>query len=366
MIRVYEPYMTPKASEYLNDCIKSNWISWQGKYIDLCCEKLRGMVQKNHCVLTSNGTTAVHLAVLALFKKNPNINKVVFPSSAYIAAYSPFFMNKELEFDVVLSDVEVETWNPRYRNIDADENTLFVVVHNGGNVVNVPKLRKRYPKSLIFEDNCEGMFGSYENSPTGSVSDISVCSFFANKNVTSGEGGALFVDDRDLYDYVMKLRGQGQSETRFVHDVLGYNYRMTNIQAAVLLSQLEIVDEIMGKKRRIFQKYKENFSSVDGIRIPKSDVNCIGSTWMFGFYFDADSFFERMESKMKMDKIETRPMFYSYSRHGWLQTPVRGKDTNAQKVSEKSIIIPSYPSMNDHDVEYISSCVVKNLGEFKL
>jgi len=364
MINIYEPYISEKAKEYLSDCITSNWISWQGKYVDVCGEKLRNIVGRDYCILTNSGTSAVHLAVRTFFHFYPNINKVVFPSSAYIAAYSPFFFDGSKKFDVELSDIRLDTWNPSYDDIDADENTLFVVVHNGGNVVNVKELRRKYPKSLIFEDNCEGLFGSYEGANTGSDSDISVCSFFANKNITCGEGGCIFFGDKDHYEFALKIRGQGQSNVRFVHDEMGYNYRMTNIQAAVLLSQIDDLDSILECKRNIFARYNEFFSTLNHVRVPKSDNNCIGSHWMFGLTIDLRNGHQLMSNLLLENKIETRPMFYPYSKHGWLQTPINYKnETNAKLVSETSLLLPSHPRLTTHDVEYISTRFSKCLDE---
>jgi len=364
---MYEPFISDKAKEYLNDCINSNWISWQGKYVDVCCEKLRTLVGRNYCILTNSGTSAVHLAVRTFFHFYPNINKIVFPSSAYIAAYSPFFFGGSISQEIVLSDITVDTWNPDYTNIDADENTLFVVVHNGGNVVNVKELRRRYPKSLIFEDNCEGMFGTYEGERTGSASDISVCSFFANKNITSGEGGCIFFSDQDQYEFALKIRGQGQSDEKFVHDEMGYNYRMTNIQAAVLLSQLDDIDNILDRKNQIFSKYIDFFSSLNHVHIPTSDNDCTGSRWLFGVTIDFSGSYQAMSKLLSDSKIETRPMFYPYSKHGWLPKPTNYKEeVTAKLVADRSILLPSHPRLNNHDIEYICSRFTKCLNiQFK-
>ena len=125
-----------------------------------------------------------------------------------------------------------------------DDNTAILVVHNIGNIINVPKLKLEFPNTVILEDNCEGFLGKYDNKYTGTESFASSISFFGNKTITSGEGGAFITNDDDVFEYINKIKSQGQSNEKFIHDVLGYNYRMTNIQAAILYGQLDSLSEI--------------------------------------------------------------------------------------------------------------------------
>ena len=117
-----------------------------------------------------------------------------------------------------------------------------MIVHNIGNVIDVPMLKNRFPNTIFIEDNCEGFLGKYGDKYTGTDSFASSISFFGNKTLTSGEGGAFITNDCDVFEYINKIKSQGQSNEKFIHDVLGYNYRMTNVQAAILLGQLECID----------------------------------------------------------------------------------------------------------------------------
>ncbi len=178
------------------------------------------------------------------------------------------------EFKIYPLDANLKTWNAEYLNIpfEPDENTIFFIVHNLGNIVNVPALKQKYPDSIFIEDNCEGMFGEYENKNSGTESFCSSLSFFGNKNITTGEGGAFLTNDSDLFTYINKVHGQGQTETRFVHDVLGYNYRMTNVHAAILLGQLDIYNDIKQKKLKVFNLYRELLKGIEGIHLQSEEI----------------------------------------------------------------------------------------------
>jgi len=353
MIRVYEPYITNKSRIYVNETISSGWISWHGTYSEKVAESLSNLVGTDYCLLVSSGTTGMHIASCVLKKFYPKVKRLVFPSAAYIAAYSPFMFDGD-EFDIILEDLSMDTWNPSY-DIEAGEDTAFVITHNVGNTVNVLDLKKRYPDSIFIEDNCEGFMGEYDNSPTGSAADISVCSFFANKTITCGEGGAVFLKDKDQYEYAMKIRGQGQSEKRFIHDEMGYNYRLTNVQAALLYGQLEELKIIKENKRRIFNRYRKNLDGV--FKIPTGDPNTKSSEWMFGV--ESKRTFDEVSHQLSKSEIECRPMFYPYSYHGWLPKPISGCENNAKYLSERCVILPSSPNLDDFQVDYICENLIK-------
>jgi len=224
-------------------------------------------------------------------------------------------------------------------------------VHNLGNPVNVAKLRSKHKNIKIIEDNCEGFFGEYNGVPTGTESLISTLSFFGNKNITCGEGGAVITKDKNLYEYMNYIHGQAQTNTRYVHGEVGYNYRMTNIQAAILYGQLLVSDEIKAKKEFVFETYKKNLADVDKVKLQVTENNCIHSKWMFGVQIEGSEF-NKSQFILKSYDIESRQMFFPLSAHNHLRVFKRD-ETVARKLNEEVIILPSYPELTEEHIIFI-------------
>ena len=347
MIPIYKPYIPSASVDYANDAVSSSWISSICKYIGLSSQKLTEITGCKYVVLTNNGTSATHLVVRSLKRFEPEVKRILVPSACYVAAYNSLIYDSN-QWDINCVDLNIDTWNMEVSNVE-DGDAIFAV-HNLGNIINVPAIKKRF-KCPIIEDNCEGFFGKYENLWSGSESLCSSLSFFGNKNVTCGEGGAFLTNDLRVYEFALKLRGQGQTNKRYVHDELGYNYRMTNVQAAILLGQLENLDYILQNKKRVFERYKSKLSNIDGIKLQKSEENTTHSMWMFGIFFDKLKSYKQAKSYFDIMRIDTRPMFYSYKAHKHLS--FFGRDEVASKINNKTVIFPSYPELKNEEIDYI-------------
>ena len=356
MIPVYRPYIPKKSVEYAHEAISSSWISSIGKYIELSTEKLAEQSGCNYVLLTNNGTSATHLVTRSLKRFSPNVKRVLVPSACYVAAYNSLLYDlNDFNWDIKCVDLDENTWNMKVEHIKKGD--AIFAVHNLGNIINVPELQKKFNCPII-EDNCEGFFGTYENFPSGSKSLCSSLSFFGNKNVTCGEGGAFLTNDKEIYDFALKLRGQGQTEKRYIHDELGYNYRMTNIQAAILLGQLEHLDYIKSNKRRVFERYKYNLSSVDGVHLQQEENNTSHSMWMLGVKFDKYKTYSESKKYFDLWEIDTRPMFHSYKKHKHLS--LEGEDRVATDINNKVVIFPSYPELTNAEIDYICEKIINH------
>ena len=249
MIPIYKPYLNDENLKYAHKALKSGWISSQGEYLDFSKDLLKKLLGCKKIILTNNGTSATHLVAIALKYKYPKITKLIVPSNSYVAAWNSFVYGNL--FELIPIDSDLNTWNFDLSHIEnnLDENTAILVVHNIGNVINVPNLQKKFPNTIIVEDNCEGFLGTYSDSYTGTKSFASSISFFANKTITSGEGGAFITEDEEVFEFINKVKSQGQTTEKFLHDVVGYNYIMTNIQAAILFGQLQSLDKIKQENR---------------------------------------------------------------------------------------------------------------------
>ena len=360
MIPIYTPYLTKNTMKHAAEALDSGWISSHGKYKKMAEELLCEQFDCTHALLVSNGTCATHLLAKSLRFKHPNVNRIIAPNNCYVAAWNSFLFDG-YDWKIQLIDSSLETWNADYTSVEADENTAFLVVPNLGNMINVSKLKKLYPKSVFVEDNCEGFFGLYNQKRAGSESECISLSFFGNKDLTSGEGGAVLTSDSDIYEYINKIHSQGQSTKRYVHDELGYNYRMTNIQAAILYGQLQDSEEIREKKNDIFEIYRRELDDMPSVSIQNSD-DCVHSNWMFGIRIHNNSGYARAKHFFRKNGIETRPMFYPASVHKYLKNYKQvefGDETNSSILNNECLLLPSYPSLTKEDLEHIILTVKK-------
>jgi perosamine synthetase len=366
MISIYKPYLPPGSLSKAHDALDSSWLSSQGKYLPIVQEKLQELLGVKYVLLLNNGTSSCHLVAKALRRVCPptsNKKKIIVPNNVYVAAWNAFLFDKD--YELIPIDADLKTWNIDLYQLnkmigqypDAD----VLVVHNIGNIVNVPELRRKYPHTHFVEDNCEGFLGKYEGQATGTAAIASAISFFGNKNITSGEGGAFITNSEELYQYAKCIQGQGQSETRFVHKELGYNYRMTNIQAAILCGQLQVLPDIINMKREIFETYRRAFGNREDILIQEISNNTENANWMFGVQVPGQLMYEAAELYFKMHGIEIRPMFYSIHTHKHLKNNadiiVPSNNINADILNKKSFILPSYPELTKEEQKYIIDTV---------
>lgn len=359
-IPIYKPYLPNGILKYAHDALDSGWLS-SGKYISIVQERLQDLLGVKHVLLTNNGTSATHLVSKALQYYSGDVCRleVLVPDNVYVAAWNSMIFDRSFTLKAIPSNID--TWNFDLSKLDKnkDDRNAILVVHNLGNIINVPELQRLYPGALIVEDNCEGFLGKYEGRFSGTACLASSISFFGNKNITSGEGGAFITNNTDLYEYVHCIHGQGQSKTRFIHNHLGYNYRATNIQAAILLGQLEILDEILEKKSAIFDTYRKRFSSINNVRMQKAEDNTEHSNWMFAIRIIGGHGYDCAESYFKSCGIEIRPMFYPITVHKHL-SDIYVEDINVSELlNRECIVLPSYPELSQKEQEYIIECVEK-------
>lgn len=361
MIKIYEPYIDNKlAKEYLCDVIDSGWLGHTGKYVELCTEyfeKLFGC----HCLLTANGTLATELLHEAVrFKFGTNIPFAT-QDNVFVAVWNSFLKSKVYD-NVGLLSVDEKTLNfpmeeLRKNLVGVDENVVFKVVHNVGNVVNVPQLKREFPNLILLEDNCEGLFGKYEGKYTGTEAFCSSISFFANKTITSGEGGMFMTKDCDVFEYIKSLHSHGQTSERYVHDKLATNCRVTNMQAAVLWSQIQILPEILHKKSVIFEKYRTFCENSNGFyQFQQSDPATTHANWMF--ILKSPQSHEKLAAYLTENGIESRRMFYPAQKH----RHIRISDPDyVPNMLDSWLMLPSHPGLLAAEQEYI----FEKLEEFR-
>ncbi len=369
MIPIYKPYLHKYKGDAIA-AIESEWISNYGIYVDIASKKLKDMLGIKYCILMNNGTSATHSLFLALKYKYPSISKLYLPNYTFIAPVNCALMEYPCDM------IEVLKTDKMTMNMDVSDDTLMsleknsalVVVHNLGSIVNVNRIKKLRPDIIIIEDNCEGLFGKYDDMYTGS-SPATLCSavsFYANKTITTGEGGAFLTNDLDVYLHIKRIYSHGMDAKRYIHSVIGYNYRMTNIQAALLNSQLDDIEHILATKQCVHNMY--NILLCDliqrrKIQILETDACTTKSNWMVVIRISNLTSYDAFEEFMVSKNIQTRPFFYSFNCHSHLSA-LKINLLEENGLNETGVMLPSYPELTYNEIQYISLCIDEYINSY--
>jgi perosamine synthetase len=345
------PIYTPDVSPYTSSILKAisdGWISSQGEFIAKAEQSCRSLLGCPYVVLVNNGTSATHLLYKSLKFKYPGLERIYVPDFVFVAVWNCALYEYSPEQIAVLK------MDPTTLNMCVDEeyiqslepNSAVVVVHNVGNIVNVPRLQRLRPDLVFVEDCCEAFLETYEGSIVGTKSLCAAVSFFGNKLITTGEGGLWYTYDKDLYDFIYKSCHHGTTSERYVYDVVGYNYRMTNLQAAFLYDQIRDVASILKRKRDVYDRY---------LRLLRHTQYTPATTglWMFILRSKNESY-TSIQTRMNQCGIDTRPMFYDIHTHKHLRC-IRA---NPQDIHHSSLcMIPSSPRLTPFDQTQIVQCL---------
>jgi perosamine synthetase len=371
MIPIYEPDVT-KYTLSAKSAIDSGWISNYGEFVQLATQKLKSLLNVKHVILMNNGTSATHCLFIALKFKYPNINTIYVSNNCYVAAWNSL-VNEYKHENMNVMRMNDETWN-----IDTSEeyikslkpNSAVFIVHNLGNVINVPRLQRIRPDLVFLEDNCEGFSGKYENLYSGTASLCSSVSFYGNKIITTGEGGAFITNDDEIYNYISKVYTQGMSSTRYLHEVHAYNYRMTNIQAAFLYDQLVDWDNIIHNKKRVFDNYTklfQNLISRNKLSLFKQEENTENANWIYAIRFkNLNKSSNELQTYFKECGIDVRPFFYPIHKHKHFSNTDMISDLLdpiPERLNDSILMIPSSPNITKESQQYIVECSEKLYSE---
>jgi perosamine synthetase len=350
---VYQPSLKGNEKKYVDDCLDSTWISSKGKYIKLFEDSFSEFVNVNHSVAVSNGTVALHLALLALGIEAED--EVIVPTFTYIASVNAI---KYVNAKPIFVDSDPQTWqidSLKIREKISSQTKAIMAVHIYGHPCDMKEIKKIAEKYNLFiiEDCAEAIGSYYNNKHAGNFSDIATFSFFGNKTITTGEGGMVCTNDKNLLDLVVRLKGQGLATGKeYFHDIVGYNYRMTNICAAIGFAQLERISEILKEKDRVISEYKKALKNVP-VNIHQEVGNLKHSYWMFTILVSSEKEKSELRSFLAENGIETRPAFHP------VHTMPIYMDGNSYPVAEdlgrRGISLPSYPDLSNNDIQFISS-----------
>lgn len=363
-IPVNEPLLDGNERKYLAQCIDTGWISSEGPFVHEFEQRFAASTKRKHAISVVNGTAAID-AVIEALRLGPG-DEVIMPSFTIISCVAQMVRNG---VKPVFVDADPITWNMVVDQVEAKitpRTRAIMAVHIYGLPVDMDPLldiAKRHGLKVI-EDAAELIGQTYKGRPCGSLADISTFSFYCNKHITTGEGGMVVTDDDELAGRVRSLRNLCfLPERRFVHEELGWNLRMSNLQAALGLAQLERLDAFVEKKRRIGAMYQERLQGIEGLQLPLAETAFAKNIyWVFGLVIREPLKINAREAmKMLAERgIGTRPFFYALHRQPVLlkknacdqqELPV------SEYLSEKGFYIPGGLALTDDQIDIVTSVV---------
>ncbi len=370
MIPVNEPLLSGSEKKYLNECIETGWISSEGPFVKRFEDQLAATVGRRHGIAVCNGTAALELAVASLGLEAGD--QIVMPTFTIISCASaivrcgcvPLLVDSDpltwnIDVKKLREKIEYEIGQKGNRRIKA-----IMAVHIYGLPVDmapVMELAERYGLKII-EDAAEMHGQTYSGRPCGSFGDLSVFSFYPNKHITTGEGGMVLTDNDHLAERCRSLRNLCfQPQKRFVHEELGYNFRMTNLQAALGVAQLERLNEFVVRKRRMGQRYTELLMDVAGLELMPAHTDYADNIyWVYGMVLKDDVPFDAEEAMRRLGQkgIGTRPFFWPMHEQPVFQkTGLFGeeKHTVAERLARRGFYIPSGMALTDAQIEEVAA-----------
>lgn len=353
-IPVYQPSLTGREKEYVLDCLDSTWISSKGKYIQQFEQKFAENINVKHATTVSNGTVALHLALLAL-GVGPE-DEVIVPTLTYIASVNAIAYTGAIPIFV---DSVRTTWQMDVEDIKrkiTPKTRAIMAVHLYGQPCEMDKIMQIAEEHDLFViEDCAEAFGTlFQGKHVGSFGHISTFSFFGNKTITTGEGGMVVTNDQTLYERAIHFKGQGLAAHRqYWHDVIGYNYRMTNICAAIGLAQLEQADEFIRNKRQIADWYRKGLEALP-LEVHGESSDAKHSYWMTSILVEDAAQRDALREHLAQAGIETRPLFYPVHT-----MPMYSERFQRHPVAEylgwRGINLPSWPGLSQGQVDEICS-----------
>jgi len=352
-IPIYQPSLDGNEKKYVNECLDTSWISSRGEFIPRFENEFRKFIGIEHATAVSNGTVALHLAIVTLGIGLGD--EVIVPSFTYIASVSTIAITGATP---VFVDSLEDTWQMDPQDVKrkiTPKTKAIMAVHLYGHPCDMDELVKiANENSLFLIEDCAEAFGStYKKKHVGTFGDLATFSFYGNKTITTGEGGMLVTNDETLYDRAYHLKMHGLAKYRqYWHDVLGFNYRMTNICAAIGLAQLEKANEKILKKRLIVKWYNESLQNLP-IKHHGEFGEVFHSYWMYSILVESPQIREDLRKYLSEKGVETRPTFFPVHTMPMFSQKFQ-KLPIAEYLGWHGINMPSWPGLTQDNIKYIS------------
>jgi perosamine synthetase len=376
MIPVNEPRLGERELEYISECVRTGWVSSGGRFINEFEERWAAYCGRRYGIAVSNGTAALQLAVACLGLEPGD--EVILPTFTIVSCALAVIYNGGVP---VVVDSEPRTWCLDVHQAEkkiTHRTRAIMPVHIYGHPVDMDPLldlAERYGLAII-EDAAEAHGAEYLSTRNGSESGWRRCgsfgtmscfSFYANKLITTGEGGMVLTDDPQLADKARSMRNLCfQSDRRFYHEALGYNFRLTNLQAALGLAQLERMDQIVTHKRWMGQEYTRRLRDITNLELPVEEQWARSVYWMYGAVLceEVDMDASELGRRLRDHGVETRPFFLGM--HEQPAFHLRGlflgeRHPVAERLARRGLYLPSGSALTEDQLEHVCEAVGKVL-----
>lgn len=360
MIPVFKPWIARSARDYLLDCLETGWLSSAGPYVRRFEEGFRALCATEVAIAVSSGTSALHLAVAAA--RIGAGDEVIVPALTFVATANAVAYTGARP---VFADVDARTWTLDPADVErrlTPRTRAIIAVHLYGHPAEMDLLLDiaRARGLIVIEDAAQAHGARYKGRPVGGLGHAGCFSFYGNKIISTGEGGMLVTNDAALSERATFLRDHGMSsERRYFHPEIGFNYRMTNLQAAVGCAQLEEIETILKRKRSIAGEYTQRLRRVDGLSLPVEAPWAESVTWMYSVLIEERFGRDRdaVMSGLKARGVETRPFFVPLH----LLPPYATGDTCpvAEEVARKGVNLPSGPTLTEADIARVCASLAE-------
>lgn len=363
MIPVNEPFIGDRELEYVTECLRTGWISSEGRFIGEFEKRWADYCGMRYGVAVSNGTVALQAAIACLDLKQDD--EVVMPTFTIISCAQAVTYNSGLP---VLVDVDPRTWCMDAGQVKAkitSRTRAIMPVHIYGHPVDmdpVLELAKKY-NLIVIEDAAEAHGAEYKGHKCGSMGDMGCFSFYANKIITTGEGGMVLTNNKDYAERLRSLRNLCfNKERRFYHTELGFNFRLTNIQAAIGLGQLERIDELITRKRWIGETYTEKLRDIPGLQLPVEESWAKNVYWMYGIVLDESTDMDANEfaNRLRSRGVDTRPFFLGmHEQPVFLNQGLFNGESYpvAERIARQGLYLPSGLTLTEDQIERVCTSV---------
>ncbi len=361
-IPVNEPIITAEAKKFVNEALDSGWVSSAGKYIEEFEREFAKFIGVKHAITTTNGTTALHLALASLDIKEGD--EVIVPTFTMVASVDAILYTGATP---VFIDCEPDTFCMDVSQLEkkiTKKTKAIMPVHIYGHPVDMDPLleiAKKYDLSVV-EDAAEVHGATYKGKMCGSMGHMNAFSFYGNKIITTGEGGMVVTNDDKLAARARTLKDLAHSpKKRFWHEEIGYNYRMTNMQAALGLGQLQHVHEFVEKKQWMAREYEKGIKAIKGIKVPTTKEYATNVYWMYAILVD-DQFpmtKDELRAALIEKGIDTRDFFYSVASMPLGKPFVKPgeKFPVAEDIEKRGLYLPSGLAITQEQIAYVCSAI---------
>jgi len=362
-IPIARPDLGKEELEKVDEAVRSGWVSSKGPFVDEFEKGLSKYIGVRHALAVSNGTVALHLALAGLGIGSGD--EVLVPSLTFVAvanavAYTgakPVFIDSHPDYWCIDPAGIKENITRRTKAV--------LLVHLYGHPCDIrPILEIAHDNDLyVIEDCAEAHGAEYKGKKVGSFGDVSCFSFYGNKIITTGEGGMCLTNNRDVAEKMRILKDHGMNpKKRYWHDVVGFNYRMTNLQAALGVAQLKKISRLVERKREIAKRYRELLGEDNGVTHAPEMPWARNVYWLYSILLDA-GLREKIINALDLQGVETRPFFYPV--HTMPPHKRSSRLPTAERLSARGINLPSGPKIGDEEVYTAASSVRKALKSLR-